>query len=125
MFRHIDHVAVHCADLDRSVEFYERAFGFETLSRHPRPGGGIAYLGLGGTVLELTQKAGEKPSGYHFALETDDMDAAVRDLGAAGVEMIQAPKPLGARRPGEGDLHRAVFRGPDGEMIEIRGPAAA
>ena len=121
MFKFIDHVAVHCSDLERSIRFYEDSFGFATQSRHDRPGGGIAYMTLGPTTLELTQKAGEMLSGYHFALETDDMDGAVALLAAKGVKAIQEPRPLTAKRPGEGDTRRALFRGPDGEMIEVRG----
>lgn len=121
MFQKIDHVAVHCSDLERSIAFYRDAFGFDLMGRHDRPGGGIAYLGLGGTVLELTQKAGETMSGYHVALRTTDMDAAVARLAERGVKPVSAPKPTSAKLPGEGDTRRAVYRGPDGEMIEVRG----
>ncbi len=122
MFKFIDHVAVHCSDLDRSVRFYTGNFGFEELSRHDRPGGGISYLRLGHTVLELTQKQGESMSGMHFALEAEDMDTALAHLAAAGIVVLQPARPLNARRPGEPDtVRRAVFAGPDGEMIEVRG----
>ncbi|MFM2129912.1 MAG: hypothetical protein RL477_1458 [Pseudomonadota bacterium] len=122
MFRFIDHVAVHCSDLESSVAFYRDNFGFEQISRHDRQGGGIAYMRLGPTTLELTQKQGEPMSGMHFALETEDMDKAVSHLAARGVRQLQPARPLGARRPGEPDTtRRALYCGPDGEMIEIRG----
>lgn len=122
MFKYIDHVAVHCSDLARSVAFYRDNFGFEEVSRHNRPGGGIAYMRLGDTVLELTQKQGEPMSGMHFALEATDMDAAVAQLAKCGVRQLQEARPISARRPGEADTtRRAVFSGPDGEMIEVRG----
>lgn len=122
MFKFIDHVAVHCSDLDASVAFYCGNFGFEEFSRHARPGGGISYLRLGPTVLELTQKQGEPMSGMHFALEAADFDAALARLAAKGVRQLQPPRPLTARRPGEPDTtRRAVYCGPDGEMIEVRG----
>lgn len=121
MFQKIDHVAVHCSDLERSIAFYGDAFGFTLLNRHERPGGGIAYLKLGETILELTQKAGEGMSGYHIALHTDDMDAAVARLAERGVKAISGPRPTNAKLPGEGDTRRAVYAGPDGEMIEVRG----
>jgi len=122
MFKYIDHVAVHCSDLVRSVAFYRDNFGFEEVSRHDRPGGGIAYMRLGNTVLELTQKQGEPMSGMHFALEATDMDSAVAQLAKCGVRQLQEARPISARRPGEADTtRRAVFCGPDGEMIEVRG----
>lgn len=122
MFKKIDHVAVHCTDLDRSLGFYQDAFGFEFVNRMNRPdGGGIAYLRLGGTVLELTEKAGEQRSGYHFAITTDDMDGAIAHLAGLGVPVVVAAAPSKAKMPGEGDTRRAVYSGPDGEMIEVRG----
>ncbi len=105
MFKFIDHVAVHCSDLQQSVTFYHGHFGFEEFSRHDRPGGGIAYMRLGNTVLELTQKQGEPMSGMHFALEAADMDEALAHLKTRGVKMLHDARPLGARRPGEPDTH--------------------
>ena len=122
MFKKIDHVAVHCSDLERSLAFYQDAFEFQFISRIERPGGGgIAYAQLGGTVLELTQKAGEQYCGYHIAIWADDMDAAVAHLAAQGVKAIQEARPTNAKMPNEGDTRRAVYAGPDGEMIEVRG----
>lgn len=122
MFKFIDHVAVHCSDVDTSVAFYRDNFGFEEFSRHRRDLGGISYMRLGPTVLELTQKQGEPMSGMHFALETDDMDKAIAHLAARGIRQLQPPRPISARRPGESQTsRRAVYNGPDGEMIEIRG----
>ncbi len=121
MFKKIDHVAVHCSDLDRSLEFYQDAFEFQFITRFERPGGGIAYAQLGGTVLELTEKAGEQCSGYHIAIWADDMDAAIAHLAAKGVKAIVEARPTNAKLPTEGDTRRAVYAGPDGEMIEVRG----
>lgn len=122
MFKFIDHIAVHCSDLDTSVAFYRDNFGFDEFSRHERPGGGISYMRLGETVLELTQKQGEPMSGMHFALEAPDMDAAIAHLARRGVRQLQPPRPIMARRPEEPETtRRAVYCGPDGEMIEIRG----
>ena len=122
MFKRIDHVAIHVGDLDRSVSFYEHHFGFKSYFQHVVPGGPrIAYLKLGDTVLELTQHAEGPISGFHFCLETDGFDAAVSQLKAEGVELIREPHQTAAREPRERDWRRVVFRGPDGEQIEVRG----
>ena len=121
MFKKIDHIAIHCSDLDQSLAFYQDAFEFEFISRFERPGGGIAYAQLGGTVLELTQKAGEQYGGYHIAIWADDMDAAIAHLEAKGVTLVTQARPTNAKLPNEGNTRRAVYAGPDGEMIEVRG----
>ncbi|HEV2573900.1 VOC family protein [Methylocella sp. CPCC 101449] len=121
-FTRIDHVALDVADLARSVAFYERTFGFKTYNDYVTPTGlKIAYLKLGGTVLELVGHQDAPMQGFHFCLHSDDFDGAVHDLQAAGVELVQAPHKTGAREPGEETWRRVVFRGPDGEHIEIRG----
>jgi lactoylglutathione lyase len=122
MYKRIDHVALHVADLERSVAFYERHFGFknyfeQSVPAEPR----IAYLKLGDTVLELTHRSEGAMTGFHFCLESDNFDEAVSELQAAGVPLIRAAHPTAAREPREENWRRVVFRGPDGEQIELRG----
>ena len=122
MYKRIDHVALHVADLRRSIAFYERHFGFENYFHAPVPGGiDIAFLKLGDTVLELTHHSDGEMTGFHFCLETDDFDKSVSTLQAAGVDLIRAPHKTAARVPREEGWRRGVFRGPDGEQIELRG----
>lgn len=122
MFRRIDHVALHVGDLNRSIEFYEKNLGFKKYFQHGASGGmQIAYLKLGDTVLELTHKSDGSMAGFHFCLETEKFDEAVSGLRKKGVEMVRAPHETAAREPREKGWRRVVFRGPDGEQIELRG----
>ena len=122
MFKRIDHMALHVRDLERSVAFYESHFGFKNYFQHAVAGGmQIAYLKLGDTVLELTHHSDGSMSGFHFCLETDRFDEAVAELRNAGVEIVRAPHETAAREPREAGWRRVVFRGPDGEQIELRG----
>lgn len=123
MFKRIDHLALHVPDVVQAATFYESMFGFERYFEHPSSGGGaIAYLRLGGTVLELTQRdAAEPMSGFHFCLETDDITAAADKLTSAGLPVVQRPYRTTPRSAAEEGWYRAVFRGPAGELIELRG----
>lgn len=122
MFKRIDHVALHVADLERSVAFYERHFGFKDYFRQTAGGGlQIGYLKLGDTVLELTQHSDEAMAGFHFCLETDNFDVTVEQLQREGVKLLRAPHDTAAREPRENGWRRVVFAGPDGEQIELRG----
>ncbi len=122
MYRRIDHMALHVSDLEKSKAFYETHFGFETYFEHDTPMGfDIAYLRLQDTVLELVGRADSAVGGFHFCLEADDFDTSFASLEAAGVEVLQAPHPTQARIERETGWRRAVFAGPDGEMVEIRG----
>ena len=124
MFRRIDHVALHVSDLERSIDFYEKHFGFKKYFQHAATGGSgqqIAYLKLGDTVLELTHRSDGSMTGFHFCLEAEKLDQAVDELQKKGVEMVRAPHDTAAREPREKGWRRVVFRGPDGEQIELRG----
>jgi len=122
MFKRIDHVAIHVADLDRSVQFYERHFGFRHYFQHAAGNGlQIAYLKLADTVLELTHHSDGSMAGFHFCLETDDFVESVEKLQRDGVKLVRAPHDTAAREPRENGWRRVVFAGPDGEQIELRG----
>jgi lactoylglutathione lyase len=122
MFKRIDHVAIHVADLDRSVQFYERHFGFKHYFQHAAGSGlQIAYLKLGDTVLELTHHSDGSMAGFHFCLETDNFAETVEKLQRDGVKLVRAPHDTAAREPRENGWRRVVFAGPDGEQIELRG----
>ena len=122
MFKRIDHVAIHVADLDRSVKFYEKHFGFKHYFQHAAGTGlQIAYLKLGDTVLELTHHFDGAMTGFHFCLETDSFDETVAKLQQDGVKLPRAPHDPAAREPRETGWRRVVFGGPDGEQIELRG----
>ena len=121
-YRRIDHVAINVSDLAASKTFYETHFGFETYFEHGTPRGfDISYLKLGDTVLELVGYLAGAVDGFHFCLETDDFDGAVAALEAAGVETLQPPHDVAAREAREATWRRVVFKGPDGEQIELRG----
>jgi catechol 2,3-dioxygenase-like lactoylglutathione lyase family enzyme len=82
-------------------------------ARHPRTEvDGIAVVDVVGVTLELLQFSApdqrtEPPrtsdaGGHHVAFYVDDLDAAVRHLRTAGVQVLGDPMPLPGPEAGEG-----------------------
>ncbi|MTI85906.1 MAG: VOC family protein [Firmicutes bacterium] len=126
MFRRIDHIAFNVKDREKSIDFYEKHFGFKKYYEHDVSVSTIekiVYLKLGDTVLEIIHMpdTGEKNQGYHFCLESDNFDEDYQRLKQSGIPIQTEPHPAGAREPREEGWRRVVFIGPDGESIEFRG----
>lgn len=104
-------------DLDRAQEFYAAAFGFTTLVDQQVPGFRYVHVGPGGltdpglwlfaaTSPEAHARAGNQTAGYPLlVLYTDDLDADLARLDAAGI------------RPDHGPLDDA-----DGRFAHVRDP---
>lgn len=121
-FTRIDHVALEVSDLDASIRFYSEHFGFALYAKQTVRGSlEIGYLKLGSSVLELVGEARAPMQGFHFCVIAADFDGAFARLSQAGIPVITPPHPTAAREPSEEGWRRAVFAGPDGEHIEIRG----
>lgn len=126
MFKRIDHVAFAVKDRQKSIDFYEKYFGFRKYFEHDVPGipeiEKVVYLQLGDTVLEFEHWTKEKKnSGFHFCLVSNDFDADYQRLKNAGVSVVTEPHIPTPRVPQEIGWKRVVFKGPDGELIEFRG----
>ncbi len=119
--RKLNHAVLFVRDLNRSVDFYQRAFGFEEIARE---GGRMAFLrsttsgnhhDLG--LLEVGANAPQPPQGatglYHLAWEVP----TIEDL-AAGAETLTA---LGALigQSDHGATKSLYARDPDGNEFEV------
>ena len=129
MFKRIDHIELLTAKPRRIIEFYTSTFGFRERSRVriPQTPGGpldLVYLDLGGTTLEvmcfpetpspIPPRPSKLRQGWQcLALEVEDMDKALGELKAKGIEPAWGPM----KRP---DYSRAEIRDPDGNPIELR-----
>ena len=123
-FKRIHHVALCVKDIDNSQSFYENHFGFETYFEHEQVSGiPVVCLRLDDTVLEL--RVGDvPPDGYQgcfFCLETEDLIGDVEILKKAGVVLHRDIHGTTPRNYEERRWKRAIVKGPDGELIEMRG----
>ena len=119
------HVAIRAHDWDKSVKFYTEALGFKEKIRWGEGPERAITLDTGdGNYLEIfaNGSAEPKPEGciIHFALRTDDCDAAVERARAAGVVITTETKDVVIQSIPEPTPVRLAFcKGPDGEIIEF------
>jgi lactoylglutathione lyase len=126
-----DHVGLSVADLERSIEFYERAFGFTPEFRFkldPHPIEGAMLLHESGVRLELFSHddghAGLQATtpiealatrGYgHFALSAADIARPFDRAVAVGARPVLTPRP--SPEPG---VRFAFLADPEGNLIEL------
>jgi methylmalonyl-CoA/ethylmalonyl-CoA epimerase len=77
-------VALPVEDLDRATAFYRALLGAEPIAVFDPPG--LAFFDLDGTRLLLDRQAGTGPTLY---LRVDDVERAVAELAARGIEVIE------------------------------------
>jgi len=127
VFKRIDHIELVTGSPERAIAFYTGVLGFRVRSRDRVPASPLGplelvYLELGGTTVELMcypeaqpprREDGERLGWRMMAIEVEDMDAALAQLKAQGIEPTWGPK----KRP---SYARAEIRDPDGNSIELR-----
>ncbi|MFD6160840.1 VOC family protein [Nocardia sp. NPDC060256] len=125
------HIGLNVSDLDRSVDFYRRALGFEQLTASTDGDRKWAFLGAGGK-LSLTlwqQSAGafsaETPGLHHLSFQVDTIDqvrAIEAALRAQSVPIVHD----GVVAHGEGTASGGIFfTDPDGIRLEVYAPTGA
>jgi catechol 2,3-dioxygenase-like lactoylglutathione lyase family enzyme len=122
----LDHIVLNVADVERSLEFYQRVLGLagERVEAWRRREVGFPSLRINAsTLIDLmagSASASEgEPNLAHFCLVTDspDLDELIQTLGAARVAIETGPAVrFGAR----GNARSIYFRDPDRNLIEVR-----
>ncbi len=114
----IVHIALKVENLDQTSEFYEKVFGFmptgiskvrDHTSRHLSDGAiDLALIKYDSEESAEAKAAGKGPCIHHFAIEVDDMDKSVAEIGKFGCEIISDPGVVPVK-----------FRAPGGTVAEI------
>lgn len=135
------------ADLDRSMTFYEEAFGLTTQAMFAEPSGipaiqnltdtGNALIRIGTAeipgaefLLEFTEFTGlnrnpgrfnmHDPGAARLLLAVNNIDALLEQALAAGAEMVTTGGEILRRDAADGSYNRAIFlRDPDGFLVEL------
>ena len=107
MFTHVDHLGFAVRDIAEAVDFYSRAFGIAEWERIAMPERhmAVAVARVGDTLLELIAPTSEQaafakflrergPGMHHIAYRVDDIAAALVEVKARGVQLIdEQPRP--------------------------------
>ena len=117
-----DHAALHVADLDRSVAFYQRLFGVEEIEAPGDPAV-IRWLSLGGGdqlhLIDYGDGLVEPTKAVHFALGVSDFDALVARVEDLGVPYSDWPGMAGAVSLRPDGVRQIYVQDPDGYWIEV------
>ena len=112
----LNHVALHVADLARSVQFYRDVLRLTPMPRpaFPFPG---AWFRLGNDqelhlIGERTREVISHNRGNHYALMVDDMDAWERHFQERGVAYVP-------RRTRPDGAYQIYVIDPDGHYVEL------
>jgi glyoxylase I family protein len=112
----IHHVALNVTDIDAAIEFYTKTLGLAPRTDRPDLGFAGAWLDAGAQQVHLLEVPPPEAKGQHFALQVDDLDAAVTELRAAGVA-VSDPVGIGPGR-------QAFLNDPSGNQIELNQPGS-
>lgn len=107
MFTHVDHIGLAVHDVEEGIAFYSQAFGISEWERISLPERHMAVgvARLGETLIELIAPTSEDaafakflrdkgPGVHHIAYRVDDIVAALAELQARGVPLIdKTPRP--------------------------------
>jgi len=113
----LNHVAIAVPDFDAASRFYSEGMGFPQAFAFREANGSptLAYFQINrNTFIELMPVTPERPAGFvHFGLEVTQLDALVKRLRSAGMEVRD---PVVSSRTGS---RIAVARTPQGTGVEL------
>jgi methylmalonyl-CoA/ethylmalonyl-CoA epimerase len=137
VFGSIDHIGVAVADLDAAIALYHDTYGMPLVHRETIEEQGVeaALLDVGDSHLELLAPLGEDtpvgrflarrgPGLHHVAYRVDDVAAALGELRAAGLRLIDEAPRTGIRGSQVAFLHPSAAGGVLTELVQPAAVAA-
>jgi methylmalonyl-CoA/ethylmalonyl-CoA epimerase len=131
MFGRIDHIGVAVDDLDAAVALYSERLGMPVEHRETVEAQGVeaVLLGVGESHVELLRPLSADtavgrfiersgPGLHHVAYGTDDIDAALEAVRAAGLRLIDEQPRTGIRNSRVAFVHPRSTGGVLTELVE-------
>jgi methylmalonyl-CoA/ethylmalonyl-CoA epimerase len=131
MFARVDHIGVAVEDLEAAIALHEDAYGMALVHREVVDDQGVeaVLLDVGENHVELLRPlADESPVGrflanrgpglHHVAYQVTDVQAALADLRARGLQLIDETPRAGIRGSRVAFLHPAACGGVLTEIVQ-------
>ena len=131
LFGRIDHIGVAVEDIDAAMELYARDFDMREQHRETVEEQGVeaVLLEVGDSHVELIKPLGPEtgvakfiakngPGLHHVAYGTDDIDATLEAVKAAGLRLIDEKPRTGIRNSRVAFLHPRSTGGVLTELVE-------
>lgn len=126
----LDHIGIAVADLQAALAFYRDALGLDVLAPHEVPSEGVraTFVPVGQAALELLEPTSDTsaiatfvsrrgPGLHHLTLLVDDLQAALDQLKARGVRLIDETPRAGANGSAVAFIHPSAAQG---VLIELK-----
>jgi len=134
MFTRIDHIGVAVENLDEAIKLYERSFDMDLAHRETVESQGVeaVLLDVGDGHVELLAPLGpdtpvgkfiakKGPGIHHVAYAVDDIEAALEQVKAAGLKLIDEEPRTGIRRSRVAFLHPSATGSVLTEIVQPAG----
>jgi len=131
VFERIDHIGVAVEDLDAAIELYKDQFQMSEQHRETVEQQGVeaVLLEIGEGHVELLKPLGPDtavgkflasrgPGLHHVAYQTSDIDAALEQVKAAGLQLIDEAPRVGIRGSRVAFVHPKATGGVLTEIVE-------
>jgi methylmalonyl-CoA/ethylmalonyl-CoA epimerase len=110
----ISQIAISVSNLETSISFYGETLGLPLLFQAPPR---MAFFDCHGIRLLIGEAEEVIPGGPILYFSVDDIEAAWKDLGVKGAELVRAPQMT--HKTDTSELWLAVFKDPDGHILEL------
>jgi catechol 2,3-dioxygenase-like lactoylglutathione lyase family enzyme len=112
---HVHHVHLFASDIEKSLTFYQNAFGGKVILAEDMAGARNVFMRIGTGRIHFYDQApafSGRGSIHHFGIQTDDIEGIIEKLKAMGVPFTKGISDYGAWK-------YIMVPAPDNVLIEL------